>query len=115
VLNVVSVYSRLKDVTDSEATSIPRKESMVGEATGSGSEHGDGKRRRRLRIKARTRASQIVRTRRLPRMLGEVDPSTTTGRAEGTNHEDGRSQRSSEEDKRFKIELEHFGLLVNLV
>ena len=86
MLNVEPIYTRLKDVTDSEITSISWKEPMVGEATGSVSEHGEGRRRRCLRIKTRTRASQVVRTRCLVRMLGEIDSSTTSG----TDHEDRR-------------------------
>ena len=86
MLNVEPVYSRLKDVTDGEITSVSRKEPMVGETTGSVSEYGEGRRRRHLRIKTRTRASQIIRTRCLVRMLGEIDSTTTSG----TDHEDRR-------------------------
>jgi hypothetical protein len=109
VLNVVPVYSRLKDVTNGEITSISRKKSMIGQATDIVSEYGEGKGQRRLRIKARTRASQIIRTRRLPWMLGEVDSSTASGKAGGISHEDGRSERRGKEDERFEIELEHLG------
>jgi hypothetical protein len=34
MLNVVSVYSRLKNVTDGETTPVSRKEPMVGQSTG---------------------------------------------------------------------------------
>jgi hypothetical protein len=47
VLNVVSVYSRLKNITDGETMPISWKEPVVGQSTGdSGSEHSERKRRR---------------------------------------------------------------------